>query len=501
MAVTAPLVWGLVFLAWWSDRGKLWQILVVGLLFGIIPTVRYPEALFALGAAVFVLWHARERRRLWLHAVVGAGGAAIPIVPLLIRNQIAFGAFYRTGYSLTNEQTGFGWEYFREHFVGYIRSLNSDGVGLLFALGAVGIVLMCADRRSRRYGVLLALLVVPVTLLYMAYYWGAGMGGGMAGTMRFLVPTFVCYGVAGTWLLAHVTRPSSTALKASVALVVLVLQFIWGGLSSNAEGRQLRYEKQVLARVTDALEEHIERGDVVIADQQLLQHLDFVRHWRLVDPMALRPMGGFGRAMRGPGGEADSDDPMPMQREKLAARMEKYAGMSRPEQAYALANDVDTWAGDKKVYFVGTEEALEQMRGPFGQGTFRIVARVTLPESPPMPDAGRRRGPGRMPGGPGGAGTPGGPPGGGPVGRIGPGPDGGGPDGMGPAFPRAAGRDARQTQRSRPGGMGGPVGGPMGGPMGGASRYGDELVIAEWTSRPPARTAPDAGPPDFLSPF
>ena len=485
IAVTFCLVWGLYLLVRWSEHGALWEIFAAGVVLGCIPTIRYPEALFALGVVVFVLWHARGRKRFWRHAVVGAVGAALPIVPLLVRNRLAFGAFYETGYSLTNEQTGFGWDYFQEHFVGYVRGLNSDGVGLFFALGVIGIVMMCAVRRWRRTGVLFALLVVPSTLLYMAYYWG-GMGpnsGGM--TMRFLLPTFVCYVGAGTWLLAHLTRESSTALKVAAVAVVLLLQFVWGALHTNDEGRRLRYQKEVLARVTDALEEHIEHGDVVIANEQILQHLDFVRHWRLVDPMALRPIGGLARFMPGMGQDADSDTPMPMQREKLTARLEKYKGMSQVEQAQALAADVDKWAGAHKVYFVGPEDELSGLRGPFGERTFKIVARVKLPEAPAMNEM--RSGPGGMPMPPG------------------PGFGGGGVTiPIGPGGPRVArdGPDLRDRSgpdiardrafRRRLGGMGGP-GGPGG-------QYGDELVIAEWIGRPPSRQGQDSAPPDRVGP-
>ncbi len=60
--------------------------------------------------------------------------AAVPIVPLLIRNQLVLGAFWRTGYSLTNEQTGFGWSYFTQHALQYIQQINSGGLGLMLAL-------------------------------------------------------------------------------------------------------------------------------------------------------------------------------------------------------------------------------------------------------------------------------------------------------------------------------------------------------------------------------
>ncbi len=162
MAVTFCLIWGLFFLVCWSERGRLLEAFLAGLFLGCIPAIRYPEALFVLGVAVFLFWHLRSRKRIWLHYAAAVAGAALPLVPLLIRNHVAFGAFYRTAYALTNEQTGFSWAYFKSHFVGYIRGLHGEGVGLFFPLGMIGMTMMCCVRRWRRAGVLLLMLDGPV---------------------------------------------------------------------------------------------------------------------------------------------------------------------------------------------------------------------------------------------------------------------------------------------------------------------------------------------------
>lgn len=104
MAVAALLVWGLYVLVLWSRRGRLIEAFGAGLLLGCIPSVRYPEALFAIGVAVFLLWHWRARQRAWLHGLIAVGGALLPITPLLIRNQLTFGAFWRTAYAITHER-------------------------------------------------------------------------------------------------------------------------------------------------------------------------------------------------------------------------------------------------------------------------------------------------------------------------------------------------------------------------------------------------------------
>jgi hypothetical protein len=56
MSVAGLLVWGLYLLVCWSKHGRLPKAFGGGLLLGCIPTIRYPEAVFGLGVAVFLLW-------------------------------------------------------------------------------------------------------------------------------------------------------------------------------------------------------------------------------------------------------------------------------------------------------------------------------------------------------------------------------------------------------------------------------------------------------------
>jgi hypothetical protein len=381
MAVTFFLTWGLFLLLRWSERGNIWEIFGAGLLLGAIPTIRYPEAIFGVAIVAFLLWHWRSRPRIWLHYLAATVGAAIPIIPLLVRNQLAFGSFWKTAYALTNEQTGFAWEYFEQHYSDYIRQLSGDGAGLLFALGIVGVTWMCGVKRWRAAGVMLALLVVPVTVLYMFYYWGPQMSGG---TMRFVLPTFVCYVAGGVWLLSHATEKVAPALSVSIALVLLAVQAVWGISQSLSNTVYLRYQKQVLAQVTDALEQHTQHGDVLLARQQFLQHLDFVRQWRLADQSLMRGQIGMGRFFNF---QDNSDAPSWRQAEKERQRAEKFAGMAPNQRERYAANDIHQWAGNHKVYFVGAQRDIRQMKGGwfFYPDSFKIIARIPLPEPPPQP--------------------------------------------------------------------------------------------------------------------
>ncbi len=393
MPVTCLLVWGLVFLLRWSEHGRLVDAFVAGLFFGAVPAVRYPEAIFGVAVVVFLVWEGLARRtsengdsppnkkgtvpifrpawRAWLAA---AAGAALPLAPLLIYNHLLFGAFWRTGYALTGEQSGFGLGYFWQHFISYVRQIQGDGLGMVFALGVVGMIFMAFDRRRRAFAVTLALLAFPAMLLYMFYYWDMP-------SQRFLLPTYPCYLVAGVWLMAHLTAGRSRALAAVLVAAVFALQVAQGGVYGFVWTRDLGYQKEVLARVTDALEATARRGDVVISDPQVLQHLDFVRRWKLGD-LSERLAGRPSESRRGGG-------PSPFQSEKRRRLAEQLAAMTAREREAALARELREWAGPGKVYYVGTERELAHMPPAlFGPRSFRVVARVPIPEPPALPQEG-----------------------------------------------------------------------------------------------------------------
>ena len=196
----------LALLRFAAARTMGWGLLAGGLL-GIVPTVRYPEAIAGVTIGAWLLWRIRPAWRIW-PAVVGA---TVPIACLLAHNAAAYGAFWRTGYALTNEQTGFGLGYLAIHAVPYLQSLGGQGLALFFAFGTAGLAALATDRRWRAEGVLFAGLVTPLLLVYMAYYFGGPGGGAAAGNLRFLIPTFPFFAVAGAWLLARVVGLQNAA--------------------------------------------------------------------------------------------------------------------------------------------------------------------------------------------------------------------------------------------------------------------------------------------------
>ena len=407
-SVACVLVWGLTLLLRWLQEGRAIDLFFTGLVLGLVPTIRYPDAIVAAGLAWFVWRHRKTHPNFLKHVMAGALGAAIPVLPLLIRNQLLLGGFWKTGYALTNEQTGFSLSYFGQHALLYISQIHKGGLGLFFALGMVGMTLMICLRPTRSLGILFAALTIPMLLLYMAYYWAPQNA---QATMRFLLPTFPVYVIAGVWVLAELTKSAPRGARVAVPIVVACVQLLWAAPDGIQQLGRMTASKRPLAIMTDALEHNTQHGDVVVASGQLLQHIDFVRHWKVADAGLVTgrgggfggpPMGGgggmggppdggamgggpgggggMGGGMGGPPGmDGGANGPSPMQQEKREAQQQLYKGSTLAKQN-KFANDLATWAGGKSIYLVGSEADVKATFSQLDQANFTIVERVQVPQ-------------------------------------------------------------------------------------------------------------------------
>lgn len=448
IAASFFLVAGTLAILRFADTRRLSIGFVAGLLLGIVPTVRYPEAIVGVAIGAWLLWRVRPVAAVW-PAVIGA---AVPLVTLMVHNAAAYGAFWRTGYALTNEQTGFGLDYFVSHALPYLQALGGQGLALMFAFGAAGLAALVSQRETRGEGLLFAGIVVPLVLLYMAYYFGGGGPGGGGSSLRFLIPTYAFFAVAAAWLLGRMAQHLGAAGAVAVA-VVAALQLLVGIGESVQTLAQMKQTLASAARVQAAAAEDVPAGSVLIVDRSLAESLDALGRWKLAEE-ALLSGGGMGGPGGGPGGfrrplgtdgvrdpQADNR-PSPQQVGKNKLQQERYAGLSAEERRARAWADVATWAGPQPVYwFVRSVEAVEAAL-PRG-ATYENVAEVEVAVNagsggmglaPGFGPAGRGGMPGRggalgpggrgMPGdfGPGGGGVPGGRAGafaGGPAGRRG----------------------------------------------------------------------------------
>lgn len=374
VAATFFLVGGVLALLRFGETRAPAMGLLAGMLLGVVPTVRYPEALVGVTMGAWLLWQVRPIVRVW-PAVLGA---ALPIGALCVHNAAAYGAFWRTGYALTNEQTGFGIGYFFSHALGYLQALGGQGLALFFAFGAAGVAALAVERRTRGAGVLFAGIVTPLVLLYMAYYFGGGgPGAGLGaavGNLRFLVPTFPFFAIAGAWLLGRMADRLGAAGRAAL-VAVAALQLIVGGGASAQMLKQSGASIAAAAGVRKLAEKEIPAGAVVIVERQLAESLDAAGKWKLVDESMVGAAGGGlraggpmgmagGGAARGgmPGGgfppmggrggmTGGADQPSPQQVGKNRAQQERYAGLNATDRRTRVWADIATWAADKPVYW------------------------------------------------------------------------------------------------------------------------------------------------------
>jgi 4-amino-4-deoxy-L-arabinose transferase-like glycosyltransferase len=132
-SLTFFLVWGLFLLVRWGQTGSLLTGMMAGCRLGLPGTIRYPEVLLTGAAAIYALWLSRTqslpRRSL---AVVGLG-MVLPLAFVAVRNQAAFGAFWKTGYGLMAEPELFAWRFLASHWADYVQQL----LVLIVELGVV----------------------------------------------------------------------------------------------------------------------------------------------------------------------------------------------------------------------------------------------------------------------------------------------------------------------------------------------------------------------------
>ena len=419
MAVACLLLWALYALERWRHGDGWGWALAMGLLVGAIPGARYAEILFAGAIAVVVARHAwalrPTQRRWWAGPLAGALGAALPVVALATRNHAAFGAFWRTGYTASAEQTGFGWSYFTAHWSGYLNGLVTE-LGPVFGLAVAGLGWMLAGHDTRARAGLLLGLILPTSLLYCAYYWNSD---GMS--QRFLLPTYFLYAIASVHLLRDLVDRGGNAGRAAAGAVV-GLALLWGMPRAHDEVIVQSSQRARLAAVSDFVGAHVEDGAVLLVDGSVVQQLAYVGRWRLASVDVLgagRPQrrwprpasddAGLDEPARGlpEGGPAD-ERPRPMTSRPAPAAA--FDGATGADLREAIVKAADEWTGlpGTDLHVLVPESLAQSLarRPVLGDG-LREVARLAMPEAPGLRD---RRGPGahnmrRRGGGPG-LGTP-----------------------------------------------------------------------------------------------
>ena len=372
-AVIFLMTWGLYLLARGIKSDSPWCAFGAGLLFGMIPTIRYPETLFVLALGIYVLISFLNKQISWRFVGAGAIGVFIPICALLIRNQLVLGGFWKTGYGLSSEPAHFGFHYFFSYWFIYLQKLLTEGIGLLFILGIFGFIILIIRKETRRDGVLFVLLVVPITLLYMAYCWQPDPQ-----SMRFLLPTFPIYIISSVWLLQLLSTKKRN-LSAGLAVALLLITLLMGLPRSLRSMQHLHFKNTILKKITDTIGEKIEPGSIVITYEGINQHLDFVGRWRLIDASIVLPE----RARH----FQDSNLPQRKSIRNIEAK-KKYADLKGKEIFDDFRDDVWQWVGNKsQVFLLLKQRQVGWFQSQFSDtDTLKIMELVELPRFEPGRD-------------------------------------------------------------------------------------------------------------------
>ena len=154
VAIACLSLWGLLLLIRWSGSGRAWFAIAAGLLFGVIPAVRYPEAVLGVGFLLWLLLHLNRREHRVGTALLVLAGAALPVGLLLFYSRQTYGAWLATGYARTGEQAAFALSYVSRNTLPYLGKLFTQGAGPVAVLGVPGLAALWLVPARRRLSLL-----------------------------------------------------------------------------------------------------------------------------------------------------------------------------------------------------------------------------------------------------------------------------------------------------------------------------------------------------------
>jgi hypothetical protein len=137
--------------------------------------------------------------------------------------------------------------------------------------------------------------------------------------------------------------------------------------------QQLKNKNAVLTRITDEFKEKIPPGSILITNEGITQHLDFIGSWRLIDKSIIElPESRPPRFIR-----SDKNIPKNIPKRKTIRNIEarsKYADFVGVELFDTFFEDVRNWAGnDKKVYLIAKEKQIDWFKTQLSQEDDLVV--------------------------------------------------------------------------------------------------------------------------------
>jgi hypothetical protein len=373
LAVTAGVLSSAWLLLRWHAAPSRRRAFLLGLALGALPTIRYPAVLPALFIGSSLVVSVLRRRDRLRDLAWCASGALVPLVPLLVHNQLQYGAFWHTGYTLTLEDRGFSLHDLAKHAPQYLQLLFFE-LWAVFVLGAFGMIAMLRRRATRGVAIVMLGAVLVPTVLYASYYWDRIVA-------RFLVATLPAYALATGWTLSTL-RPTWPRRLAVVAVVLIQLT-----LGVPETWKRLTHRSQHRARTATIVahtKENIPAGSVVISPRSVQTVLEHWGKWKLADEglFPFAPTRALPSVVPRPVRDDGSRQASPIQPGKGARFRAKYDGVSEAERASLILDDLESWSGPTgRVFWIGDPDIVQRV-GAMLTPTGRFLRRrnIALPK-------------------------------------------------------------------------------------------------------------------------
>ncbi len=280
-ATLCVATWGMLALLSWWRQPTFPRAALAGLLLGAAATFRYTEGLLLLPLALVALFNLdrRSRQSLVQTAVLMTSWLALPALQLAYNLKVMHSL---TAYDATHESTAFGWAHFVRNGWTTVRQLSMMGLWALLPVAVLGLVALCA--RSWRLAAVMLAWLLPGTLLYTAYYYGAIENDG-DGYIRFFLSVFPPLVLGAVWYLTRGGLEPGVGwqrlLRPLAALVVVLGSAAYCIHSTLPMLRTDHRSRVALERTARQVLAAAPAGSVIFGPQPELLHLQFAGDYRL----------------------------------------------------------------------------------------------------------------------------------------------------------------------------------------------------------------------------
>ena len=249
-----------------SGRVQTWAL--VGLLAGLVITIRYSEMILLAPFLLAFLFCSREDSRLLPRGLWFLLGLALPLMALAYYNFIYFGAPFRTGYAYTDEETAFALKHILTNGPLLLEKFVLSGAGILLPL-ALWRIFRGQGMRARKW--FAGTWILLPFLFFGVYYWQPNINSGMYNSihMRFLLPMLPVLILCAVDCLKHVIK------NQLVSLVLIVIVLVTGLRTLAPEHDYIRERGETIHTFSQKFAPLVKSDDILFAPVSFLDAVEY----------------------------------------------------------------------------------------------------------------------------------------------------------------------------------------------------------------------------------